>query len=219
MTRKDKQTLEKGFLSLNKAMGEKRAALFISQVLKEGLDYEALKKLSDELEAERLEAAKELEKEAEARRQEAAKKALEFTEDDFGKVMAQYAQFLDERKIRYSNQSGFRVFQEPAGSGNFTIEVIRNYTDGTIRIWAYFGQVKTDGVRLVSSYLKALNSSYPGYDFYEDIYHKHYHEFTVRREFYYTSLEELHEQILALVAICAAGLNLGREKFGSSFGV
>ena len=218
MTKRDKQTMEKGFLALNKVLGEKRAAFFVAQILKEGLDYDGLKNLSDELEAERRKAAEELQKQAEERRQERQKRAREFTKDDFNDVMQQYAGYLNERKIEFDDHQGFTVWREADENiSPYQIHITHDFSEGKIMVWTYFGRAMTSLVRPVNNYLKELKNSYPDYDFDVETFHNYSHEFTISREFYYTTLDELHEQVVKEGDICQAVVKLGRETFGDNF--
>ncbi|MBQ9010446.1 MAG: hypothetical protein IJ088_14130 [Clostridia bacterium] len=207
---KDKKLLERAWKCLEAKLGAEKNAEFIRLVVKEELDYDRLKEISDELEEERR-------KKAEAAEAAKPPKPPVYSEPEYRSILADYMAYLDQKKIRYSNQQGFIVFMPGKDEKRTNIVDVSRGWDGGIRISNYVGRALCDKVRPVRSLVKAIEKKYPGYRVYEETYHNYSHEITLIETFAYTTVEELHQHMIRILEAAKQVVEMGEDEFGENF--
>ena len=212
---KDKKLLDRGFGILRQKLGEERTATFLSLVMENDMNYEALVKLSEELEEERK--AKEAKKAEELAAQAPVIRAL--SESEYNQALDEYKEFLERNSIKYGDRQEFYVFMPSKDETKdvFIIKFRHDISTKGITLDVYTGRVLTNKVRPVNSFFKLLEKEFPEYEVYTETYHKYSHEFSLIRTIDYKGTESLHEEVEKHTRAADRVRELAIAKFGDDF--
>ncbi len=129
-------------------------------------------------------------------------------------IWKEYGEYLKARDIDYLDNQGF-IVRIPLRNTDHSFTHVCGIRDGKIIVWDYCGSCYT-GVRLAKRVAKAIKEKYPGENIVVEKYGGSF-ELDIIRDVEYTTIEELHKNVMAVTDIVDEGARIGYEMLGEDF--
>lgn len=141
---------------------------------------------------------------------------MNYQEDEkrSNEIWKAYGKYLDSQGIEYNNRNGFHVRIPLKHTDKSFIHVGRVF-DGLLNLADYCGTCYT-GIRMAKKVMKAIKERYPEADVYVERFGGTF-ELDVQHKMKYTTVEELHEQVLKIAEIVDWGAKIGYDMLGEDF--
>ena len=124
-------------------------------------------------------------------------------------ILDVYAALLTSLGIPFYTNNGFTV---ELGNVMISVSVSRC---GTVMLSSYIGLVNF--ARPAKKLCAILSARYPGYHIWPEKMNAGYFEIEVEQEFSYTTVQELHEKVVAMAEMLEESYGVGKEIVGEEF--
>ena len=129
------------------------------------------------------------------------------------RIRKEYPKYLDKLEIQYNNRDGFYV-RIKLNNICTSFTQVGEGLDGKVLITDYCGTCYS-GIRIANRIAKAIQAKYPMVDIRVERYGTF--EIDIYHEIPFTTIEELHRNVILVAETVDAGVVIGKQMLGDEF--